>query len=203
MSSFRRVGVGYPRTVGYVGAALPQLLPPNMQQYFQNAQQQAGMGMPPPSGVAPVYGPPWRAGPDHGMTAPGTPNVQEGHVPLPLNPETNSGIFSATVTNITFSSRPQKPFVLTRLLVIAAKTGASATSNFLVGQVFVGTDLQQGELGNINLEQIGAANAFDTWVSFKQAEPGVWIRVQAQPLAALTGSDTMTGSIQALGHYLH
>jgi hypothetical protein len=152
----------------------------------------------------PIHSPGWRP-----MNAPGSPPLGEGHVPLPLNPETFGGSWGNTAgggaaagATITFSSRPQKPFKMARLLIRATKVGATAVGN-LVGQVYIGTDLQQGEVGNIDLESLGAANAFDTWVSFKQAEPGVWIRVQATLTAFPTGTDFETYTCTGIGHYLH
>lgn len=157
-------------------------------------------GAPPPMPTSA----PWRP-----MMAPGSPPLGEGHVPLPLNPETFGGSWgnvtaggAAAGATITFSSRPQKPFKTTRLLIRGTKSGATAVGN-LIGQTFIGTDLQQGEVGNIDLESLGAANAFDTWVSFKQAEPGVWIRVLATLTAFPTGTDFELYTITAIGHYLH
>lgn len=147
---------------------------------------------------------PWRP-----MMAPGSPPLGEGHVPMPLNPETFGGSWGNTTgggapagTTITFSGRPQKPFKTARLLIRGTKSGATAVGN-LIGQAYIGTDLQQGEVGNIDLESLGAANAFDTWVSFKQAEPGVWIRVLATLTAFPTGTDFELYTVTAIGHYLH
>jgi len=151
---------------------------------------------------------PWR-----GMVAPGNPPIGEHHVPLPLNPETFNGTWSGPAgtgsgaaqapagTVITFSARPQKPYKTARLIARGTKFGATAVGN-LVAQVFVGTSLQQGELGFFDLESIGAATAFDTWVSLHQAEPGVWIRVQGTLTAFPTGSDFEVYTVSALGHYL-
>src|SRR5271155_373347 len=52
---------------------------------------------------------PWRP-----MMAPGSPPLGEGHVPMPLNPETFNGTWGGTTgagagVTITFSGRPQKP----------------------------------------------------------------------------------------------
>jgi hypothetical protein len=155
---------------------------------------------PPPE----IHSPPWRP-----MMAPGSPPLGEGHVPIPLNPETFTGTWGNTAgggapagTTITFSARPQKPYKPARLLVSPTKSGTTAIGR-LIGQVFVGTDLQQGELGNIDLETIGAGGSFDTWVSFKQLEPGVWFRVQATLTAFPTGTDFETYILSAMGHYLH
>lgn len=155
-------------------------------------------------GGHPIHSPSWRP-----MNAPGSPPLGEGHVPMPLNPETFTGTwggtgtaFAPSGTQITFSARPQKPFKTARLIVNSTKVGASAVGR-LVGEIFVGTDLQQGELGNIDLESIGAATAFDTWLSLKQAEPGVWIRVQSTLTAFPTGTDFESFNVVAIGHYLH
>jgi hypothetical protein len=154
-----------------------------------------------PSPHPAIHSAPWR-----GMVAPGVPPVGEGHVPLPLNAETDGGQWgnggAGTGGLIIFSARPQKPFKTARLLVRGTKVGATAVGN-LVGEIFVGTDLQQGELGNIDLESIGAATAFDTWLSLKQAEPGVWIRAQCTLTAFPSGTDFEVYTITALGHYLH
>ena len=166
-----------------------------------------------PAGPPAVHSPPWRS-----MMAPGSPPLGEGHVPLPLTPEQfASGPGQAAVwgapaggggappgTVITFSARPQKPFKTARLLV--RKSGPNAAGAAVVGQSFVGTDLQQGELGFFDIETVGAGGSFDTWVSFKQAEPGVWIRIQATLTAfpaSTTGTDFVVVTISALGHYLH
>jgi hypothetical protein len=145
--------------------------------------------------------------------APGNPPLGEGHVSMPLNAETFGGVWGNTAgaggnpagapagTTITFSGRPQKPFKTTRLLISATKIGATALGR-LIGQQFVGTDLQQAELGNVDLESLGAGGSFDTWVSWKQSEPGVWIRVQATLTAFPTNPDLEIYTITAVGHYL-
>lgn len=194
---------GYPRVIGYypgtgvygyiAGAGPAPLLAPAAGIPVQHHHQGPMM-----------HSPSWRP-----MNAPGSPPLGEGHVALPLNPETFSGSWGNTAgggapsgTTIIFSGRPQKPFKPARLIVRGTKSGATAIGN-LIGQAFVGTDLQQGELGNIDLESIGAATAFDTWISWKQAEPGVWIRVQCTLTAFPTGTDFETYTITVLGHYLH
>jgi len=198
----RHIGAGYPRVVGwpavgpgtgvygYVAGVEPMMAPHALAVH--------------PAGPPAIHAPGWRGS----MIAPGVNAPQEGHVPLPLNPETFSGTWGTGAgqapagTTIIFSGRPQKPFKPARLVIRGTKAGPTAVGN-LIGQVFVGTDLQQGELGNIDLESIGAATAFDTWISFKQAEPGVWIRVQATLTAFPTGTDTELYTITVLGHYLH
>lgn len=213
MAGYPRVVGGYVAGYGYGGhyypgmgvygadpAAPPPPAPaphPAMLQMPHPAMMQVHPPPPPQ-----VQSPPWRP-----MMAPGSPPLGEGHVPMPLNPETFNGQWGGTSgapagSVITFSARPQKPFKCARLLIRSTKSGTTAIGN-LIGQTFVGTDLQQGELGFIDLESLGAANAFDTWVSFKQAEPGVWIRVQATLTAFPTSPDFETYTVTGIGHYLH
>jgi hypothetical protein len=199
---------GYPRVIGYVAGhypgtgiygADPATGAPVMAPLLQHPQFSLpvhGQGAPS------VHSPPWRP-----MMAPGSPPLGEGHVPLPLNPETFNGTWGAVGgapagTVITFSARPQKPFKTSRLIVSKTPVGPTAVGR-VIGQLFVGTDLQQGELGNVDLESIGAGAAFDTWVSLKQAEPGVWIRIQVTLTAFPTPPDATVVTVSALGHYLH
>lgn len=204
----RVVGAGYAPGLGvygYVAGAdgSPVPLVPAVPQHVA----------PHAAGGLPIHSPGWRP-----MNAPGSPPLGEGHVFLPLNPESFSlatgggAVWGAPAggggappgTVITFSARPQKPFKMSRLIV--RKGGPNAAGANVIGQAFVGTDLQQGELGFVDIESIGAGGAFDTWVSFKQAEPGVWIRLQvtltAFPLST-TGTDFVTVTCSGLGHYLH
>jgi hypothetical protein len=216
--------VGYPRIVGdHGGGLVPYGYPyPPVQGYIAGPYEYpyGVVGQPAPPGppgghimVQPQHHPMIRSAPWRPMIAPGNPPTQEGHVPLPLNPETNNGVWGTAVTGgaatsatITFSARPQKPFKTARLTVFGVKTAGAANAH-MVGQVYIGTDLQQGEVGVIDLETIGGGNTFDTWVSFKQAEPGVWIRVQASLLGSPTFTTPTTDSAQyiitAMGHYLH
>jgi hypothetical protein len=214
---------GYPRVIGYVaggyypgtgiyGADAPMLPPAGgVHPAFAHSMPMQAPHMMPVHGGGPpqVVSPPWRP-----MMAPGSPPLGEGHVQLPLTAETFSGKWGDTTgtvggipgappgTTIIFSGRPQKPYKTTRLIIRGTKVGATAVGN-MVGTVFVGTDLQQGELGFSDLESLGAANAFDTWVSYKQAEPGVWIRVQAQLTAYPLTTDFETYTVMCIGHYLH
>jgi hypothetical protein len=206
---------GYPRVIGGyvagghyypgfgVGASAPQQIADQMSLAAHAAIQAAQAAGMTATGVAPSYAtsPPWRP-----MAAPGSPPLGEGHVPMPLNPEAFNGTWgaggAAAGVTITFSARPQKPFKATRLLITGTKSGPTAIGR-LVGQTFVGTDLQQGELGNIDLESLGAGGSFDTWISFKQAEPGVWIRVQGTLTAFPVAPDFEVYTITCIGHYLH
>jgi len=210
--------VGYPRVIGYVAGE------EEVEGYAPGVGYVAGAPyeVPMPQG-RPIVGRRHHVGPPHPairsapwrpMLAPGSPPLGEGHVPMPLNPESFGGAWGSTglttvnTSNglITFSARPQKPFKTSRLLITKGGTANGLSTSQLVGQNYVGTDLQQGEVGQIALEALGAPSSFDTWVSFKQAEPGVWIRVQAQLLSVAgftSTTDYVQYNITAIGHYLH
>jgi len=205
-----RAGAGYPRVIGghyypgtgiygyMAGAALPAAAHTVM---LSHPGADAGIPVVHAPGPA-IVQPPWRP-----MVAPGTPPTGEGHEPIPLTPQTFNGTWGGAAgapagTLILFTAQPQHPYKVTRWIVRGTKSGATAIGN-LIGQVFVGTDLQQGQLGLIDLETLGAGGSFDTWVSAKQAEPGVFIQVQATLTAFPTPPDFETYTISALGHYFH
>lgn len=135
----------------------------------------------------------------HGVNAPDT-----GMFPLPLSGETGTNTFSATVTGITFKGSLQKPYRGERLIFIVTRIGASATNIRVQGQIFVGTDLQQGELGLLDLESLGAVTAFGTRLTLSPANPGVFIRLQTQLVGGLlTGTDTILVNTYFLGQVIH
>jgi len=216
---------GYPRVIGYhpgvgyvvghpgyvVGQPLPGLGFTGQQ--LANAAQLAAAGVNPGQvsqmPVVPIAPPVAHSAPWRPMMAPGNPPIGEGHVPMPLNPETFGGVWGAggagAGVQITYSARPQKPFKMTRVLArttILVNTGGTANGT-PIAQIFVGTDLQQAELGYIDLATIGAGGSFDTWVSMKQAEPGVWIRFQVQLTTYPTSPDSLSATLTGIGHYLH
>lgn len=134
--------------------------------------------------------------------APGVIQPDEGMVPLPLTPQSANGVFAAGGTSIIFQGQLQKPYRPERLLVSVVRTGASATGRIL-GQLFVGTDLQQADIQGFDLELIGAPTAFGTRLTSKAAEPGVLIRIIATPTAFPTGSDTISVNIMFTGRVVH
>lgn len=144
--------------------------------------------------------PDWRHGEiAHGVNAPDT-----GMFPLPLSGEGGTNTFSATVTGITFKGSLQKPYRGERLIFVVTRIGASATNIRVQGQIFVGTDLQQGELGLLDFESLGAVTAFGTRLTLSPANPGVFIRLQSQLVGGLlTGTDTILVNTYFLGQVIH
>lgn len=134
--------------------------------------------------------------------APGVIQPDEGMVPLPLSPNTNNGIFAAGGGTIIFSGQLQKPYRPERLLVSAVRTGASATGR-LLGQLFVGTDLQQADISGFDVEIFGNPTAFGTRLTCKAAEPGVLIRLLVTPTSFPTGTDTILLTCSFAGRVVH
>ena len=144
-----------------------------------------------------VKQPKWRMS----QLAPGVIAPDQGLLPLPM-PGSPSNTFSSTVNTITFSGSLQKPFRGERLLVSVVRTGATAVGR-LLGQLFVGTDLQQADIPPMDIEQIGDPTAFGIRLTMKPAQPGVLIRIQTTLSAALTAPDTIFATVQLLGRIEH
>lgn len=134
--------------------------------------------------------------------APGVIQPDEGLVPLPLAPQTANGVFGAGGTSIVFQGQLQKPFRPERLLTSVVRTGASATGR-LLGQLFVGTDLQQADIQGWDVELLGAPTSFGTRLTCKAAEPGVFIRFIITPTAFPTGTDTILLTMLFAGRIVH
>lgn len=137
-----------------------------------------------------VHKPGWR----EAQLAPGVIAPDQGLLPLPL------GSFSyvlAAQTN-TFVGQVQKPFRGERLLVTTVRSGTSAVGR-IMGQMFVGSDLAALDVPQIDLEQIGAPNAFGVRLTMKPIQPGVQFRIITSLSNALTGTDSIFCTIQLLG----
>lgn len=142
----------------------------------------------------------WR----QGQLAHGVEMADEGMLPMPLSGSGGTNTFSATVSNITFQGQMQKPYRAERLIFIVTRIGTSAANLRVQGQIFVGTDLQQGELGLVDFESLGAPTAFGTRLTMTPATPGVFLRLQGQLVGgALTGTDTILINTYFLGRVLH
>jgi hypothetical protein len=150
--------------------------------------------------IVPPAKPEWRSGDlAHGVQQP-----DEGLLPMPLSGAGGTNVFTATVPNITFESQVQKPYRAERMVFIVTRTGASAAALRAQGQIFVGTDLQQGELGLLDFESLGAPTAFGFRLSLTPASPGVFLRLQTQLVGgALTGTDTIAINCYFLGRVIH
>ncbi len=136
--------------------------------------------------------------------APGVIQPDEGMVPLPLEPQAGSGTFTSTLFAITFQGQLQKPYRPERLLVSTARNTPAANIPRVLGQVFVGTDLQAAEITTFDLELVGNANSFGTRLTCKAAEPGVLVRILASLSSPLpTTTDSIFASMLWLGRIIH
>lgn len=144
--------------------------------------------------------PQWR----HGELAHGVQTPDTGMFPLPLSGTAGTNTFSATVAAITFQGSLQKPYRAERLIFIVTRIGATAANLRVQGQMFIGTDLQQGELGLLDFESLGAVTAFGTRLTLTPANPGIFIRLQCQLVGgALAGTDTILVNTYFLGQIIH
>lgn len=150
--------------------------------------------------IRPPAKPQWRGG----SLAQGVIQPDEGMLPMPLAGSGGTNTFTATVSTITFQGQMQKPYRAERLIFIVTRVGTSAANLRVQGQIFVGTDLQQGELGLIDFESLGATTAFGTRLTLTPATPGVFLRLQTQLVGgALTGTDTILINCYFLGRVIH
>jgi hypothetical protein len=141
-----------------------------------------------------VTRPGWR----RGQLAPGVIAPDQGLLPLPLGNVT----FALANQIFTFTGQVQKPFRGERLLVTTVRTGASATGR-LLGQIFVGTDLSQLDVAPVDLEQLGASNAFGVRLTMKPMQPGVFLRIITTLSNPLLSTDTIFATAQILGRNVH
>lgn len=142
--------------------------------------------------------PSWR----NGELAPGVNQHDEGMIPLPLTPTSSGGTFATGVQTITWQGQLQKPYRAERLIVSVVRTGPSATG-LLLGQIFVGTDLQLADIQGIDIETLGAPTAFGTRLTLHQAPPGVLIRIIVNISAVPSSTDTVFASMYFLGRVIH
>lgn len=135
------------------------------------------------------------------QVAPGVQAPGEGMVPLPLV-GIPSPTFTTAVTQITFRGQVQEPFRPERLLCSVTRTGASAAAPRVLGQLFVGTKLQQAQIAAFDIELVGTANAFGVRLTCQQVEPGVFVDLQCILSAALAAQDTILVSPMFLGRVI-
>lgn len=137
------------------------------------------------------------------QVAPGVNYPDEDMWPLPLKPLVNNGIFTSAITQITWQGQLQKPFRGERFLVEVSPSGTSAQGLQVMGQQFVGVNLQQAEIDPFNIALVGRADSFGTRLTLNAAEPGVLVRVQCFLAGgALSASDQIFVSMMWLGRVI-
>lgn len=137
-----------------------------------------------------VQKPGWR----QGVLAPGVNAPDEGMETLPMG---NFTYTLAAQTN-TFSGQVQVPFRGERWLIRVVRTGASATG-VILAQLFMGKDLAQLDVAQIDLESLAAGGNFGTRLTHKPVQPGVFVRAITGLSTALAGADTIFASLQLIG----
>jgi hypothetical protein len=164
---------------------------PQVQRGQHPRQAGGGYNFPPGTHV-----PPWLRG-AYGVHGPS----EQLHV-LPLQPETNNGVFTSAIANIQYSARPQKPFRGERLVTQLIRAGASAAAVLPESTgIFVGVDLQQVEQGNIPVET-WPVTAFGVRLAFVDCLPGILIKYPVTLVGALAVGDTITLLVTLLGRVL-
>jgi hypothetical protein len=144
--------------------------------------------------------PSWR----QGQVAPGVQLPGEGLVPLPLSPQQGNGVFTAAITQITWTGQVQQPFTGERLIASVLRTGTTATGLFVNVQIFAGTKAQQADILPVNLEHIATGSFFGIRNSMIQVQPGVLLRILGTISGALTSPDTVAvGEITLFGKTIH
>jgi hypothetical protein len=119
-------------------------------------------------------------------------------LPLSLNGSTGSNTFALALQTINFIANVQKPFRGERMLVNTVRTGATAIGR-LIGQLFVGVDLQQLDVNGFDLEQIGSPNAFGVRLTMIPVVPGVQISIPTRLTTAIAGTDTIGVTVTLIG----
>lgn len=143
-----------------------------------------------PGPTVQLHKPAWR----ESQLAPGVIAPDQGLHPLPMG----SFTYTATAQINTFQGQLQKPFRGERFLSRVVRTGTTATGTILA-LIFVGTDLAQLDVNELDLESLSDKQAFGVRMSMKPAQPGVFIRVKTTLDTVLTTTDTIKVTLQLLG----
>lgn len=181
-----------PTVVGYTDSGHPIIVGARKRSPVRRAVKRAR-----PGGLIAVRKPAWR----QTQVAPGVIAPDQGMLPLPMQGQPGN-TFTSAITNITFQGQVQKPFRGERLLFSTVRTGATAVG-LVLGQLFVGTDLNQLDVTQFDVEQIGDPNAFGVRLALKPAQPGVFIRLVCNLSSALGVGDTILCSATLLGRGVH
>jgi hypothetical protein len=138
----------------------------------------------------------------HRKHGPGAYDLDEDLVPLPLEADSNGGVFTATTpTTITFLGRVQKAFQGERLLASVTPTGTSAAGARALAEFYVGTDPQMAQIAQVDLGFF-VPSAFGVRMKWTPAEPGIDIKIPVELSVYPTGTDTVFVSIMVLGKIL-
>lgn len=132
--------------------------------------------------------------------APGVPPPSEGLEALPMVPNQGNGIFlNAGFTSILWEARPQRPFRGERVIALVSRSsGAGGVIPVINPGIFVGTQLQAAELGQVPLETF-APTAFGVRLTLTQAAPGLFIKIPVELIGTVPVGEQVAVSITILG----
>jgi len=147
-----------------------------------------------------LHQPHWRGMPGG---APGLNLPTENRKFLPLEPDTQGGIFTAVTDRIRFRARPQLAFLGERLFIDPVKIGTAALATRVRASTFaVGTTSQLVELGNIGLDKFNS-QALDVNMKMDRVEPGglIILDIFLVGPAFTPGTDSinLSGGVEILG----
>lgn len=128
------------------------------------------------------------------VLAPGVNAPDEGMETLPMGNFT----YTSTAQINTFSGQVQVPFRGERWLIRVVRTGATAIG-VILAQLFMGKDLAQLDVAQIDLESLANPGSFGTRLTHKPVQPGVFIRAITSLSSALVAPDTIFVSLQLIG----
>lgn len=138
--------------------------------------------------------------------APGVPGPDEGLEPLPLRPDSLDGTWDAahSTATITFLGRVQRPFRAERLLVRVGRfpdyVAGIPQQGVRTDTLFFGTTLGQAQRGDVDLELLGASNAFGVRMRQVPVAPGVDIEIPVRLFGpVLVGDQSINLSIIWMG----
>lgn len=128
-------------------------------------------------------------------SVPGVAQRGARHQPLGMG----SVIFNATsATALNMTVQPQRPFRGNRLVIQAARTGATATGLLTLTNFFIGSDNQLVGTGPLPAEAF-APNAFDVWLDLSPASTSINITITIAISALPGGTDTVAVSACIFG----
>lgn len=181
--------VGYQPGVGAVMApmaamALPQGMSPGGPQQVVLAHQ-----------PVPAQAPDWMAGRQAG----GVWDRDEDLVPLGLKPDANGGVFVAGgPSTINFIGAVTKPFQGERPFATVVPTGTSVAGVRAFGLIFVGNDVQMGQIAPIDLG-VFVPTSFGARMKMTPAEPGIALQISVSLSVYPTGTDSVLVSLVVFG----
>lgn len=140
--------------------------------------------------------PRWRARPrPHARSRPQAEQMEI----LPLAPNVENGVFSASVSTITYTGKPQRWFRGERLVVLVSRAGTTTPTQQLLCSTFqIGSTPQLVQVGSFPIECF-SPNAFGVRLAMTACGPGVEVTLTVEVATPLSGDQKITCNICILG----